>query len=74
MITENRMKDIEIVRVIRVLIYEGERDWVESTVNGSIHGMCIHNPCMPWNKMHAMQVGEFPEILPTRTELIVDGY
>ena len=54
------MSDSDIVRVIRILLYEGHRDWVEYTVGQSIHGeKVIAGP----NKIKAATLGEFPEIL-----------
>ena len=46
----------DIVRVLRVIEYEGERSWVESTVKGSIHGELK----MGEGVIRAATVNEFP--------------
>jgi len=46
----------DIVRVLRVIEYEGERAWVESTVRGSIHGEMV----IDGGVIRAVTVNEFP--------------
>jgi hypothetical protein len=50
----------ERVRVLRILLYEGERKWVEKTVSASIHG---RRECGGGNTITAVTVNEFPEVL-----------
>jgi hypothetical protein len=52
----------EIVRVMRIIIYEGPRNWVEDTVAKSIKGTRNIND-NPIKRIHAHTINEFPEIL-----------
>jgi hypothetical protein len=47
------------VRVIRVLVYEGERSWVEKTLSLSIKGSLI----TPRGTIKSGTIGDFPDIL-----------
>jgi hypothetical protein len=53
------------VRVMRVLIYEGPRDWMETTLNKSIKGT-IH--VGHGATISAATIGEFPEIIKAHEE------
>jgi len=56
-------KPVEIVRVLRIVEYIGEREWVESTVTRSIHGThIVGGPC-GCNRICAATITEYPEIL-----------
>jgi len=56
---------VEIIRVLRIVEYVGERAWVERTVAKSIHGTHqIDNN----NKINAATVGAYPDILN-----VIDG-
>ena len=48
------------VRVIRIIIYEGDRDWVERTLIGSISGTKMMDK---ENAIHVSTIGTFPEIM-----------
>lgn len=48
------------IRVIRIVIYEGDRKYVEETVKVSIHGTREFSPHI---KISAVTLGEFAEIL-----------
>lgn len=54
----------EIVRVLRIVEYVGPRDWVEKTVQESIHGT---KHLGEMKSIRAATIGEFPEILKTET-------
>ena len=54
---------MDIVRVIRIIVYEGERDWVERQIERSITGTKVPNPKHPHNKISVSTLGEFPEIM-----------
>ena len=64
---------MEIVRVIRVLVYEGSREFVERTLSGSIHGTMIPNLQEPGNRINTMQLGSFPEIVTDANGEDIDG-
>ena len=50
----------DIVRVLRIIQYEGPRDWVEATVARSIHGRLLIDA----NKhITGNTLGEFPEVM-----------
>ena len=50
------------VRVLRLVEYIGDREWVENTIAGSIKGTLI----LAEDKMiRAATIGDFPEILGT---------
>ena len=54
------------VRVLRLIVYEGDRDWVEETVAKSVHGTKI----IANNKLITVTtIGEFPEIMQAAAEL-----
>lgn len=59
------MKDI--VRVLRVIEYVGEREWVERTIERSIHGTMKCGQ----GEIRAAVVGAFPEVL---RDLPVDSH
>ena len=50
----------EIVRVFRIIEYVGPRDWVERTVQNSIHGT---KNVGPGSVIKAVTIGTYPEIL-----------
>lgn len=53
----------DIIRVIRIISYEGPRDWVERTVVNSIHGeRRVNDNCV----IKAATLGTFPEILESK--------
>lgn len=43
-----------------ILCYEGDRDWVERTINGSIHGERVIGD---YGSIKAATIGDFPEVL-----------
>jgi len=47
------------VRVIRIIVYEGSRKWVEEMIIRSIHG----TKELYGNRITAATLGEFPDIL-----------
>jgi len=49
----------ETVRIFKLVIYEGNRDWVESTVANSIIG--TKHISFSGNRIHAFTIGQFPE-------------
>lgn len=53
----------DIVRVLRVIEYVGDRQWVEGQVDKSIHGTKIPNPRFPHNQIRVATIGTYPEIL-----------
>ena len=54
---------MDIIRVIRIIVYEGERGWVERTINNSITGSKTIDPGRSYNKIHVATIGGFPEVL-----------
>ena len=67
---------MEKVRIIRIIVYEGDRKWVEETINKSIQGKFIVNPRSGKvveyydytgeyveRSITAATIGNFPEIL-----------
>ena len=61
------------IKVVRIVIYEGPRKWVEETVSKSIHGT-RHFPISgsAAAKIRAVSLNEFPEEIPD--EEIPDPY
>lgn len=59
------MPNEDIVRVMRVIIYEGDRDWVEDQVNNSIKGTRIFKNFKTkfGGKITVQTINEFPEII-----------
>lgn len=60
----------DIVRVIRILEYVGEREWVEMTLERSIQGT-FHVPGkakVNLNIIKAVTLGSFPEIIARSEE------
>lgn len=58
----------DIVRVIKIVVYEGERSWVEKTLLSSITGtkeIPNTNGC----RIHAATLGSFPEVLVRKNEI-----
>lgn len=49
------------VRVLRVIEYEGPRDWVEKTINQSLHGT-FEIPGIS-GVIRAVTIGDFPSLL-----------
>lgn len=49
----------DIVRVLRIIEYVGERTWVEEVVSNSINGTKV----LPRGEIRAATVGLFPEVL-----------
>ncbi len=54
---------MDMIRVLRIIMYEGEREWVERTINGSITGVKIADLGKPYNKISVNTLGNFPEIM-----------
>jgi len=54
---------MDIIRIIRIIMYEGEREWVERTINGSITGTKTPDFGKPYNKISVITLGNFPEIM-----------
>ena len=52
----------EKVRVLRVIEYVGDREWVEATVAKSLHGT-KHVISIPGGTIRAATIGEYPEVL-----------
>jgi len=52
------------VRVLRVIEYVGEREWVEYTVARSIHGV----KTVPRGEIRAATIGAYPEMLSNLVE------
>lgn len=50
------------VRVIRIVEYVGEREWVEKTVANAVHGTRQFGP-QPYNTVTAATLGDFPETI-----------
>ena len=50
----------EIVRVLRIVEYVGEREWVEATVKCSIHGTRMVGNT---NRITAVTISTFPELV-----------
>jgi hypothetical protein len=51
------------VRVLRIIQYEGEREWVEATVARSIHGRVD----LPRGTITAVTLHEFPQVVDEAT-------
>ena len=56
---------METVRVLRVIEYVGTREWVENTVNKSIHG---EKDLGGGNIIRGSTVGNYPEVIRESTE------
>jgi hypothetical protein len=57
------------VRVMRILIYDGPREWVEKTVQRSIMGTKVIDPNDSVKKyISAYTLSEFPEIIKAHEE------
>lgn len=56
---------MDIVRVLRVIEYVGEREWVESTVANSIQGT---KTVSYKGTIRAATIGSYPEILSQKNE------
>lgn len=70
------MAEQDIVRVLRVIEYVGPRDWVERTLEKSIHGTLRISEV---TTISAVTVGEFAELLSKVDikmcgETFTDGY
>lgn len=62
------------VRVMRIIIYEGSREWVEKTLERSIHGTRIMTKFGELDgRITAHTVNEFPEIIKKHEEGINNG-
>lgn len=62
----------EIIRVIRIVVLEGERSWVEKTIIKSITGtkeFPDDDGKITSNKIHASTLGSFPEVLVRKNEI-----
>ncbi len=63
----------DIVRVLRVIEYEGPRSWVEEMVRKSIHGEKRLNSMREVHKIiRAATIGDYPQILKQDGEIIED--
>lgn len=58
-------KTPEIVRVLRIVEYTGERSWVEKTVTNSIHG----TKHLGYGSISAATIGAFPQVLEEAREI-----
>lgn len=56
----------QVVRVLRVIEYVGERKWVEATVAGSIQG---EKHLSGGNIIRAATLGAYPEVLQDLPEI-----
>ena len=57
------------VRVMRILIYDGPRDWVERTIERSITGVRVIDPTDSVRKTIAgYTINQFPEIIKEHEE------
>lgn len=58
------------VRVLRIIEYVGDRDWVENTLNNSIKGTVEFNKgCF----IKSAIIGDYPEILNKLSEKDIDS-
>jgi hypothetical protein len=55
----------DIVRVLRLVEYVGERGWVESSVTNAVHGTKV----MPKGRITAVTLHEYPEVLSSEAAL-----
>ena len=52
------------VRVVRVLIYEGDMRWMKVQIEKSIQGTkIVQHPQFGEQKIHAYTMGEIPEVI-----------
>lgn len=60
----------ETIRIMRLIIYEGEREVIEKIVENSIHGTKVITPTKhsPY-KITAVTLEEFPQILAQHEEV-----
>lgn len=63
----------EKIRVLRVLEYIGEREWVENTLSRSIKGTLIVDS-KKGNLIKAATLGDFPEVLNREEIETLDEY
>jgi hypothetical protein len=63
----------EMIRIMRLIIYEGEREVIEKVVENSIHGTKIIKPTKhePY-KITAVTLEEFPQILAQHEEVSLE--
>lgn len=54
----------DLVRVLRIIEYVGDREHVEEAINNSIHGTKIIAASL---RIKAATIGSFPEILDQQT-------
>lgn len=59
MMTDTPIPQTQRVRVLRLIEYSGEREWVEDQVRKSIHGRVD----LPRGTITAVTLQEFPEVL-----------
>lgn len=60
----NRSGKMDRVRVLRVIEYVGDREWVENTLSRSIQGTkVVDSKYGKANEIRTAIVGNFPEIL-----------
>jgi hypothetical protein len=60
----------DIVRVMRIIIYEGEREWLEKQIQNAITGTKI----LPKGKITVRTIEEFPEIIVKHDDLANFNY
>lgn len=60
---------MDTVRVLRIVLYEGEREWVEDTVARSIHGTKV----LRRGSITAVTLKEFPEVVQKAQEEVQDA-
>jgi len=62
------------VRIMRIVIYDGPREWVERTVERSINGVRVIDPRDTVPKIiSGFTLTQFPEIIKQHEEGIKDG-
>jgi len=63
----------DIVRVMKIIIYEGPREWVEETVKRSTVKGTHYVDSNRSKKISGYIINEFPEIIKQHEEGIKDG-
>jgi hypothetical protein len=64
---QNKNKDEDIVRVLRIVEYVGPRSWVEDQVSRSIQGTKVIVDGPRRKMIHAVTIGSYPGILQGET-------
>lgn len=56
---------MDIIRVLRLIEYEGPRDWVEDTLSRAVKGtLIVRNDCI----IRAATLGDFPSLVGSHIE------